>query len=286
MATRVVSRLRFRMLLTALLSGSATTLGAQAASDGAAALHTAGLRPLSGDKSRQKTVCGAPRDTLSDVTRLWESARVILENSQRNTGEQASVTFFDRRVARDGKVLDAGLDQTRSVSAARPFRSLSPDSVATHGYVIESVDEVSYYAPDASVLLSDAFAESHCFGIQSPPSSRPAEIGLSFRPKGERDGVNEIGGTFWFDRGTLALRQLEFRYTNVPTAYLTARVGGELTFLRVPSGAWTINAWEIRMPQGNIESRLLLNNNGKRTQRQVTVQSLRVAGGKVLVTRE
>lgn len=266
-----------------LFSAGAPLLRAQGATAGSDSLHARGLRPLSGDKARQKTVCGTPRDTLSDVTRLWESARVILESSQQGGSARASVTFFDRHVARDGKVLDAGMDQTRSVPVARPFQSLSPDTVAAAGYVIETATEASYYAPDAPVLLSAAFAESHCFGVQSAPSSRAGAIGLSFRPRNEREGVREISGTFWFDRTTLALQQIEYRYTNVPTAFLTARVGGELHFARSSGGSWVISAWEIRMPQGNIESQQVLNNNGSRMRNQVTVQSLRVAGGKMQV---
>jgi len=266
-----------------LVTGGTAPVRAQDVARESDSLHAQGLRPLSGDKARQKSMCGTPRDTLSDVTRLWESARVILASSQQQPDARASVTFFDRRVARDGKVLDAGIEQTRDVTASRPFRSLSPDTVATMGYVVETATDVSYYAPDAPVLLSDAFAESHCFGIQSAPSSRVGAIGLSFRPRSEREGVREISGTFWFDRATLALQQIEYRYTNVPTAYLTARVGGDLHFARSSGGWWMISAWEIRMPQGNVESQQVLSNNGGRTRSQVTVQSLRVAGGRMRV---
>lgn len=251
------------------------------------AVSAQGTPALSGEKSRQKGVCGAPTDTLSDVTRLWQIAREALESS-RSRAADATVTvqFFDRRVARNGKVLDAGSTNTREVSARRPYRSLSPDSVSNFGYVIETEQEVSYYAPDAEVLLSAPFAATHCFGIQSPPSSAPASVGLSFRPRMERDGVREIAGTFWFDRESLVLQRLEFRYTNVPTAYLTAKVGGDLSFSRVDAGAWLINRWEIRMPQGNVSSQLLLHNNGKTAQRQAVVESLRVAGGEVLAKRD
>jgi hypothetical protein len=244
---------------------------------------------LSGDKARQKGICGAPIDSLSDVTRLWQIARATLDASRSRVGADDAtvmVQFFDRRVARNGKVLDSGSTNTRQVSAHRPYRSLPPDSVASVGYVIETAQEVSYYAPDAEVLLSAPFAATHCFGIQTPPSSSPTWIGLSFRPRGERDDVREIAGTFWFDRQSLVLQRLEFRYTNVPTAYLTAKVGGDLSFSRLHTGAWIINRWEIRMPQGNVSSQLLLNNNGKTTQRQAVVESLRVAGGEVTATLE
>lgn len=256
---------------------------------GASSAAAQGTPALSGEKARQKGVCGAPTDSLSDVTRLWNIAREALESSRARVGaDDASVTvqFFDRRVARNGKVLDSGFTSTRQVSARRPYRSLSPDSVSNFGYVIETQQEVSYYAPDAEVLLSEPFAATHCFGIQSPPSSAPTWIGLSFRPRMERDNVREIAGTFWFDRQSLLLERLEFRYTNVPTAYLTARVGGEVAFSRLSTGAWHISRWEIRMPQGNVSSQLLLNNNGKSTQRQVVVESLRVAGGEVTPTPE
>lgn len=256
---------------------------------GASIVSAQGTPALSGDKARQKGVCGAPTDSLSDVTRLWQIARETLESSRSRGGaEDATVTvqFFDRRVARNGKVLDSGVTNSRQVSARRPYRSLSPDSVSNFGYVIETEQDVSYYAPDAEVLLSAPFAATHCFGIQSPPSSAPTLIGLSFRPRMERDNVREIAGTFWFDRQSLLLERLEFRYTNVPTAYLTAKVGGDVSFSRLNTGAWIINRWEIRMPQGNVSSQMLLHNNGKSAQRQAVVESLRVAGGEVLTKRE
>lgn len=239
---------------------------------------------VSNEKSRQKSVCGTPHDTTSDVTRLWEEARKVIASTRLTFGAtplSAHVIGFDRRTSRDGKSVIAERTHENDVSAHRPFSSLPPDSIANAGYVIESESDVAYYAPDAEVLLSGRFADSHCFGVQSPPSAHPEWIGLSFKPSKDRLGVKEIGGTFWFDRESLELRQLDYRYTNVPTAYLAAGVGGAISFRLMPFGAWIISAWEIRMPQGQIQSQIALQHSQVRDRKMVTVDALRVAGGVV-----
>lgn len=276
------------VVLHALRAGfepSAATIVAGTARAEAIAL-TASMTPvrISSDKSRQRNVCGTPRDTASDVTRLWEEARKVLASTRLNFGDadvSAHIVFSDRRTSRDGKTVLEERVREGDVAARRPFVSLPPDSVANAGYVIETADDASYYAPDAEVLLSGRFGDSHCFGVQSPPAAHADWIGLSFKPKSERVGVKDISGTLWFDRSTLALRRLEYRYTNVPTAFLSTAVGGELAFARLPQGVWIISHWEVRMPQGEIQSRLALQHSQVREQHQVTVESLRVSGGTV-----
>lgn len=239
---------------------------------------------VSNEKSRQKGVCGAPHDADSDVTLLWEEARKAIASTRLNFGStplSAHAIAFDRRTSRDGKTVLGERTHENDVSAHRPFNSLPPDSIANAGYVIESESDVSYYAPDAEVLLSGRFADSHCFGVQSPPSAHPDWIGLSFKPTKERVGVKEISGTFWFDRESLQLRRIEYRYTNVPAAYLSAGVGGAISFQLLPFGAWIINQWEIRMPQGQIQSQIALQHSQVRDRKMVTVDALRVAGGVV-----
>ncbi len=243
---------------------------------------------VTGERSRQKAICGAPRDTTSDVTRLWQEARKALASTGLMYGKDevsARVSFFDRHTSPQGKTILSEQLRDGTVSARRPFQSLPADSVARVGYVIETADDVSYYAPDADVLLSSQFAESHCFAIAPPNSANVAWIGLAFKPKIERLGVYEIAGTMWFDQTTLALQQIVFRYTNAPVTFASAGVGGELAFAHLSNGAWLISRWEIRMPQGQIQSNIALQHSQVRTQRQVTVESLRVAGGEVVLVR-
>lgn len=241
---------------------------------------------ISSDKSKQKGVCGTPHDTESDVTRLWEEARKAIASTRLRFGTEeisSHITAFDRRTSRDAKTVQSETTRERDVAGSRPFSSLPPDSVARAGYVIETADDVSYYAPDAEVLLSSSFAESHCFGFQNSSSQHADRIGLTFKPKSDRVGVRDISGTFWFNRTSLELQSIEFRYTNVPTAYLSVAVGGEISFVRLPVGVWVISHWETRMPQGQIQSQIALQHSQARERTMVNVEALRVAGG--LVTR-
>lgn len=238
--------------------------------------HVTGYRP------RQREICGPPRDTTSDVTRLWQEARKAIASTGLPYGTvamSAHVQLFDHTVSRDGKTMVSERYHEADAASQRPFRSLTADSIARAGYVIETEEDVSYYLPDADALLSSAFAQQHCFGINT---STEEGFGLTFKPRNERPGVKEIEGTLWFDRETLELRRLEYRYTNVPPFFRTARIGGELRFSRLSNGAWIISRWEVRMPQGQIQSNLALQHSQVRNRQQVTVESVRVSGGQVL----
>ena len=63
----------------------------------------------------------------------------------------------------------------------------------------------------------------------------------------------EVVGTLWMDRATGRLRELEYRYVNLPGELRDARIGGELFFAGMPNGTWLVKEWRIRMPRGSIE---------------------------------
>ena len=239
---------------------------------------------LGGQGVKQKAVCGMPRDTTSDVTLLWEEARKAIAATRMTFGTENAtswVSLYERRLSTNGKTILANESRDDYVSARAPFAGLSPDSIAQVGYVIEKDTEVSYYAPDADVLLSAPFSNTHCFGVQSPPSGQPGLIGLSFRPKSERIGVIEIAGTFWLDRATLELRRIEYRYTNVPAAYLGSAVGGEMDIARLANGMWLIRRWEVRTPPVQLVWSMSLNNSQVGTKQFARIESLRASGGEV-----
>jgi hypothetical protein len=240
---------------------------------------------LSGQSAKQKSVCGMPKDTTSDVTLLWEEARKVIAATRMTFGTEnasARVSFYDRKLSANGKSVLTNESREGNVSARAPFASLSPDSIAIVGYVIETEEEVSYYAPDAEVLLSAKFSNTHCFGVQSPPSGQPGLIGLSFKPKNERLGVRDIAGTFWLDRATLELRRIEYRYIECARRRTShPQVGGDMDFAHLSNGMWLIRHWEIRMPQGQATYSLRLNNAQVGTKQVVNIESLRASGGEV-----
>jgi hypothetical protein len=109
-----------------------------------------------------------------------------------------------------------------------------------------------YAAPDATVLLSDAFLDTHCFRLERGDDGGAGLLGLAFEPLAGRRMV-EVSGTLWMDPASGRLRELEYRYVNLPGELRDGLVGGELFFAGMPNGTWIVKEWRIRMPRGSIE---------------------------------
>src|SRR6267378_1547117 len=112
----------------------------------------------------------------------------------------------------------------------------------------------STWRDDADELISDAFLRMHCFETKSGRGETEGLIGLAFSPARGRT-LPEITGTLWIDRTTAMLQHLDFSYTRLPEGLVAPRAGGRIEFLRVPSGAWIVRDWVIRMPEGQMKQR-------------------------------
>ena len=106
-----------------------------------------------------------------------------------------------------------------------------------------------YFAPDAEVLLSERFLDTHCFTLESGPD--PDLVGLQFRPLDRRRSVTDVRGTLWVDRETAHLSHLDVAYVNPPGAagwVGHAALGARVDFRDVGNGTWIVSEWAIRMP--------------------------------------
>jgi len=108
-------------------------------------------------------------------------------------------------------------------------------------------DSFILYAPDAAVVLSESFADQHCFAVRQGRGDREGLIGLGFEPAPGRD-LPDIEGVLWLDMETAELRDLEFRYKRLPLPVWDDDIGGDVEFERLPSGAWIVSRWSIRSP--------------------------------------
>ncbi len=187
------------------------------------------------------------------VASLWDEVRAALTATQLSLRDR----LVRARVVRYVNELDA---QTLRVQAERmrrqtdgvverPFVSLSGDVLFRQGYwrVLPN-DSITYFAPDAEVLQSASFARGHCFEVVEGRGPRAGLTGIAFEPVSERD-VPDVRGTMWVDARTFELRLVEFRYTRLPMATNNRNIGGEVRFARLPSGAWIVDRWFIRMPR-------------------------------------
>ena len=232
-----------------------------------------------------RSVCRVRQDSGQAVAHLWEEARKAITATQLLPGGRRQTvkwTVYDRTTDLSGKQVLSQSANSYSAAAVKAFFSLPPDSLAKVGYMSEDASGMVYRAPDADALLSDAFASLHCFRVEPPTKERGDEIGIGFRPARTRGHIVDIEGTLWLDRSSLELRQIEFRYTNLPEDYSRVNAGGVVEFLRLSTGRWLVSRWQIRMPRA--VQQLVPSFNGglrARDEYQMVLEGLKFAGGEV-----
>lgn len=190
------------------------------------------------------------------AARLWEEARKALAGTALGESREARdvrLGRFTRVIASDRKTVR---HETWSLAGAdvQQFRSMDAADLGERGFVEPAMsaagtDSVVYYAPDAEVLLSDAFLSSHCLRAVTAPSARPGQVGLAIEPvprRGEKRA--DVKGTLWIDTASFELRDFEFEYTDLPALVPEGRAGGRVGFGRRADGRWFVNRWMISMP--------------------------------------
>jgi hypothetical protein len=188
----------------------------------------------------------SPEDESLGV--VWEEIAKALRASQVTIedlkGIARAIKYRDR-LSLDGAVLSS--DTTSFVvTGSRPFGALPPSILASEGYVRGDPSRGwEYFGADETVLLSNAFAESHCFRLVVD-KDRAGDIGVAFEPLPKRK-VADIAGVMWVDRRSSELREITFRYVNAGL-FTRFDAGGFTRFRRLPSGAWIVSEWRLTVP--------------------------------------
>ena len=235
---------------------------------------------LQGVQAEGDRRCRVRPDEGLAVTRVWDEARKALAAAawtQDRGMYEYEMTGVTRRLDRDGRQV---LSEDRAYQQGfrkAPFVSRPADSLVAEGFARLSPSESIYWAPDAGVLLSDAFLDTHCFRLKQDHDDAPGLIGLAFEPVPRRH-VPEIGGTLWLDPESAELQWLEFQYRNLnlPDVLMRSSPGGRVEFEALPNGTWIVRSWHIRMPQGGTATNPLTN------QLTTELQGVAVHGGEVL----
>jgi hypothetical protein len=190
------------------------------------------------------------------AARLWEEARKALAG----TALAESREPLDVRLGRFTRVVDPDRKTvkqevwTLAGANVQQFRSMDVSELGQRGFVepamsASGTDSVVYYAPDAEVLLSDAFLASHCLRAVSAPAGRAGQLGLAIEPVPSRGAKRaDVKGTLWIDTASFELRDFEYEYTDLPPIVPPGRAGGRVGFGRLANGRWFVNRWMISMP--------------------------------------
>ena len=196
-----------------------------------------------------KSQCKRNDPNTQTLSLVWDEVEKALRSSQITTADLAGVgpaEIFHRSLSADGAELAA--DTTFfTIGSRRPFAAISSAQLATQGYVTgDEHSGWSYYGPDETVLLSEQFAASHCFRLVRD-REHGGEIGVAFEPA-PTHRIADITGVLWVDEATSELRQIVFSFANAgPMSRFDA--GGYTHFKRLPSGAWIVDDWRLRVPQ-------------------------------------
>jgi hypothetical protein len=192
------------------------------------------------------------------VQRWWDEVRKALQATA--VGEEVDLAHlrferFERTWSANLRALQSERDLPVDSTPASPFRSPDAEALSARGFIQGREGERIFYAPDAAALFSGAFLEDHCMGIAVPGSDgdvdlgapRAGELRLAVEPVRERPP--DIRGVLTVDTLSGELRSFDFTYTNLPADLPRSRAGGHLSFTLLPSGAWVVSDWWIRMPR-------------------------------------
>ena len=158
------------------------------------------------------------------------------------------IHHYERELDRSRDNVEAEKIDVRVLPTELPFISRHPVELEREGYVFRGQDGLwEWWGPDANVLLDPSFQRTHCFWAVRGEDARAGMIGLAFEPAPDRD-LPDVEGTLWLDEASGELREMEYRFTNLPLRISTEHLGGYTTFLPMPSGAWILNSWQIRTP--------------------------------------
>ncbi|MEN8376019.1 MAG: carboxypeptidase-like regulatory domain-containing protein [Gemmatimonadota bacterium] len=200
---------------------------------------------LAGITVSGERVCRFDAAEAAGAAALWDEAAKALEVL--SWTDAADVLSFrielTRRVTErgTGRFIQQDTDTVESVGA-RPFAVGDAETLFELGFVLPGADGGAvYYGPDAEMLLSERFLETHCFRTKR----KDDEIGLEFEPKPDR-GVTDLKGVLWLDQRTARLLRVEFSFAGGRA--VTTGAGGDVEFRRLADGRWIIQRWRLRAP--------------------------------------
>lgn len=203
---------------------------------------------LAGAIDRGSSTCRDRRTGKEPVHLLLEEARVTMRIAQLRAGrEDAAARFvrFNHRTAKNGE--DTLYTLMRREQGALPavFEPVSTEQLEAGGFFGTVAGERVFRAPDLELLLSDWFHETHCFTLRKVTAD---SLILSFAPTRERKGLVDVEGEYVFDRRSLELREVTYRYQGLPSHERQSGAGGRIVFARAPNGNRFAAEWHQRVP--------------------------------------
>lgn len=237
------------------------------------------------------TSCRVHPDTNLVTYKIWQEAEKALWTTQLRThGSQMVGQWAEYQKGFDSTGRTVTSERTLTATHRTPniFESVPANTLSTRGIVISDNTGVAYFAPDAALLLSADFANTHCFKLAGSTNAMRDYIGVEFAPAKKQRGVHDISGTVWVHRTTGELRHITFQYTGLPDLEPDVSGGGALEFVRLPSGQWTLTSWYARLPLFNVFKRNMnsRDDDSRYARSDSLVRATQMVGGTLTELRE
>jgi hypothetical protein len=193
-----------------------------------------------------KTPCEIHPETAAETAELWLAAREALEGTRAGPQTPRLLIQEWRRTLDQSLRLRWERRDTFAISSRHPWEKPLPGNLERAGYIQHQGWSTVYYGPDAGLLLSEWFLRRHCFSRIAGTGATVGLSGLAFAPLPAADRT-DVAGVLWIDLSRGELRRVEYRWTNPPLGARAPGVGGQADFVRLSSGGWIIQRWNIRM---------------------------------------
>lgn len=193
----------------------------------------------------RRSECSAG-DRRPELQTVWEEARKVLTTvvlTRDQLHPVLSVARIERTRGPLGNILSERVVSRRR-GQGNPYHTLTTAELLDQGFSRTSGEDITFYAPDADLLLSEGFLDTHCFGLDTDRE----RIGLTFTPKPSRRQTG-IAGTLWMLRTEGVLDEVEFEYVNAPYPYDRTRATGVVRFVQMSGLGWIVGEWAVRMPR-------------------------------------
>jgi hypothetical protein len=213
---------------------------------------------------------------------LWEQAQdgLLATVVARQQNPAAVVRLIFQRVfygaTNQERALQVRVDS--SVDAISFVAARSAQDFALHGFQRDSANRRTQFGPDAIVLLSDAFAASYCFRVDSGGALRLNQVGIHFTPAARRTDRLDIDGTLWIDTVARELRDVDFRYLGVLAAAEQFKPGGRVSFVTMRNGIVLVDGWTIRSMNSVSVERMGIVHGVFQPTRQTTRSAVEIGG--------
>lgn len=195
--------------------------------------------------------CPARRDTPAALALLAQARAALLAVMVARERHPAALDRLTYEHEYEGTTGTVRRQVVRSSHVPRTGVSFaaerSPADFVTAGFAAGHGPMRRFLAPDADVLLDDAFARGYCFRLADAMVTRPHQVGLRFTPLEREAGRIDIDGVLWLDTLERRLVDIEFNYVGLDPRAEELGPRGRIWFRAMPNAVVMIDRWHLRL---------------------------------------